>query len=193
MNVEAAFRAQAAHCVELGSPFTARLCSLLADRLAPGDAVSDRVLGWPNEPSNRGDALPLRLAGALHGLVLEERDSGLAEVYPPNDVPDAKLWAAVDAALTAHAPYILGRLDGPPQTNEVQRSAALAPGFLTVTALTGLPLVTSELGASAGLNQISGPLHLPLRPGHLGRRGLATPPHAGLGRIAAAPSRRHGQ
>ena len=44
------------------------------------------------------------------------------------------------------------RLDGPPQTNEAQRSAALAPGFLTVAALTGLPLATSELGASAGLN-----------------------------------------
>ena len=51
-----------------------------------------------------------------------------------------------------HAPYVLHRLDGPPQTNEPQRSAALCPGFLTVAARTGLPLVTSELGASAGLN-----------------------------------------
>jgi hypothetical protein len=33
------------------------------------------------------------------------------------------------------------------------RSAALCPGFLTVAAQAGLPLVTSELGASAGLNQ----------------------------------------
>ena len=49
---------------------------------------------------------------------------------------------------------ILRRLDGPPQTNEPMRSAALCPGFLTVAALTGLPLVTSELGASAGLNQL---------------------------------------
>ena len=53
----------------MGSPFTARLCRLLADRLAPGDPVSDRVLAWPGDPSHRADALPLRLAGALHGLV----------------------------------------------------------------------------------------------------------------------------
>ena len=56
--------------------------------------------------------------------------------------------------MAANAAFILGRLDGPPQTNEVQRSAALAPGFLTVAALTGLPLAISELGASAGLNMV---------------------------------------
>ena len=119
----------------------------------PAAPVADRVLGWPGDPSNRADALPLRLAGALHGLVLEGRDPGLAAVYPPHDAPtDDALWAAVAAAFAAHAAYILARLDGPPQTNEPQRSAALCPGFLTVAALTGLPLVTSELGASAGLN-----------------------------------------
>jgi len=51
-----------------------------------------------------------------------------------------------------HAGFILARLDGPPQTNETQRSAALCPGYLTIAAETGLPLVCSEIGASAGLN-----------------------------------------
>ncbi len=134
----------------MGSPFTARLCTLVADRLAPGGAVADRLLAWPGDP--RADVLPLRLAGALHGLVLELRDADLAAVYPPHDGPDDALWSAVANALDTHAPYVLDRLDGPPQTNEVQRTAALCPGFLTVAALTGLPLVTSELGASAGLN-----------------------------------------
>ena len=152
VSVRDAFRAQARVCDEMGSPFTARLCALVAERLAPGDAVADRVLGWPGDPSNRADALPLRLAGALHGLVVEGRDPGLAAVYPPHAVDDAALWQAVTAALATHAPFILARLDGPPQTNETQRSAALAPGFLTVAALTGLPLATSEIGASAGLN-----------------------------------------
>lgn len=150
--VRAAFRHQAAVCAELGSPFTGRLCSLVADRLAPGSPAAERVLDWPGDPSNRADALPLRLAGALHGLVLEGRDPGLAAAYPPHDPDDDALWRAVAAAFAAHAPYLLARLDGPPQTNEPMRSAALAPGFLTVAALTGLPLVTSELGASAGLN-----------------------------------------
>jgi hypothetical protein len=138
----------------MGSPFTARLCTLVADRLAPGDAVSDRLLGWPGDPSNRADALPLRLGGALHGLVIEGRDAPLAAAYPPRESSDAALWEAVAGAFAAHPAYLLGRLDDPPQTNEPMRSAALAPGLLTVAARTGLPLVTSELGASAGLNMI---------------------------------------
>ena len=117
-------------------------------------SVAERILDWPGDPRGRADALPLRLAGALHGLVIEGRDPGLAAVYPPHHdaATDDALWAAVSAALATHAPYVLARLDGPPQTNEPQRSAALCPGMLTVAALTGLPLVTSELGASAGLN-----------------------------------------
>jgi hypothetical protein len=154
VSVRGAFRAQARVCEEMGSPFTARLCRLIAERLAPGDAVADRVLGWPGDPSNRADALPLRLAGALHGLVVEDRDADLAAVYPPHEADDTALWRAVTAALATHASFVLARLDGPPQTNETQRSAALAPGFLTVAALTGLPLVISEIGASAGLNLI---------------------------------------
>ena len=156
MSVRGAFRAQARVCERMGSPFTARLCALIAERLAPGDPVADRVLGWPGDPSNRSDALPLRLAGALHGLVIEGKDAGLAATYPPQDgaATDDALWAAVAAAFAAHGPGILRRLEGPPQTNETQRCAALAPGFLTVAALTGLPLATSELGASAGLNLI---------------------------------------
>jgi hypothetical protein len=138
----------------MGSPFTARLCGLIAERLEPGGPVADRVLGWSGDPGGRADAVALRLAGALHGLVIEGRDSGLAAVYPPNDgeLTDDAFWSAVASALATHAPYVLRRLEGPPQTNEPQRSAALCPGFLTVAALTGLPLVTSELGASAGLN-----------------------------------------
>lgn len=152
MSVRDAFREQAAFCAGMGSPFTARLCRLVAERLEPGDAVADRVLGWPGAAGGRSDALPLRLAGALHGLVLEGRDAPLAAVYPPHAADDASLWAAVRGALEEHAPYVLVRLEGPPQTNEPQRSAALTPGMLTIAARAGLPLVTSELGASAGLN-----------------------------------------
>lgn len=38
------------------------------------------------------------------------------------------------------------------QTNEVQRSAVLVPGFLRMAARTGLPLRIREIGSSAGLN-----------------------------------------
>jgi hypothetical protein len=154
VTVREAFAEQAATCEGMGSPFTARLCRLVADRLEPGAPFADRILNWPGDPRGRADALPLRLTGALHGLVLDGSDPGLAAVYPPNDAGDDALWSVVSAAFATHASTILTRLDGPPQTNEPMRSAALCPGFLTVAALTGLPLVTSELGASAGLNLI---------------------------------------
>ncbi len=41
------------------------------------------------------------------------------------------------------------------QTNEVQRSAVLVPGFLRVAARTGLPLRIREIGSSAGLEPAS--------------------------------------
>jgi hypothetical protein len=156
VNVRDAFRAQAESCATMGSPFTARLCTVLARRLQPGDPVSDRVLGWKGDPEGRADALPLRLAGALHGLVIEGRDPALAAVYPPRSagIDDAGLFAAVQAAFRANASFLLDRLASPPQTNETMRSAALCPGFLTIADRTRLPLVTSELGASAGLNLV---------------------------------------
>ena len=39
-----------------------------------------------------------------------------------------------------------------PQTNEVRRSACLAPGFLTIAKATRLPIRAFEIAASAGLN-----------------------------------------
>jgi hypothetical protein len=156
VSVRGAFRDQARTCAAMGSPFTARLCALAAERLAAGDPVSERILAWTGDADGRADALPLRLAGALHGLVVEGRDPELAALYPPrhDEVADEALWSAVTRCLREHEAYVMARLDRPPQTNEPMRSAALCPGFLTAAAETGLPLVTSELGASAGLNQL---------------------------------------
>jgi hypothetical protein len=147
-----AFERQAAACEALGSPFTARLCRLIGERLQPGSAVADRVLGWSGDPSPQADSVPLRLASCLHALVLEARDQDLASIYPPHDVTDDQLWAAVERAVTGHPDFLLARLQSAPQTNEVRRSGALLPGFLTIAKLLGKPLILSEIGASAGLN-----------------------------------------
>ena len=45
-------------------------------------------------------------------------------------------------------------VDHEPQTNEVRRSACLAPGFLALAEAKPLPMRIFELGASAGLNQL---------------------------------------
>lgn len=151
-SVRAAFERQARACTALGSPFTARLCQLAAARLDTSDAVFRTILTWPGDTSARGDALPLRFAGALHALVLSDQDADLQAVYPPHDVTDDDLWNAITKTTGRHAPFILERLTSAPQTNEIRRSAVLLPGFLTITARFGLPLDLAEIGASAGLN-----------------------------------------
>lgn len=150
--IRQSFRRQARACEDLGSAFMARLCTLAADRLDDRTAVGKRVLTWAGEPSGTGDALALRLAGCLHALVQSGADGSLAAVYPPHAADDDSLWTACTEAFERHEAFILDRLRSAPQTNEVRRSSALLPGFLTIAKLFGKPLTLSELGASAGLN-----------------------------------------
>jgi hypothetical protein len=129
----------------------ARLMAGLAEQLAPGNPVADHVLGWPGDPSSKADSVPLRLAGGLHALVLTGTDPDLAAAYAR---PDADPTAAALAAIRAHPDRLLDWLRSPPQTNEVRRSAVLIAAAHWLTARFGLPLVLSELGASAGLNLV---------------------------------------
>lgn len=153
-EVRSSFFRQAEACRSLGSPFTARLCLLARDRLDRRSAVGRAILGWKGDASAAGDAVPLRLAGALHSLVVTGRSPSLIAVYPPNHtaVSDDELWGAVEGALDEYEAEVLGWLESAPQTNEVRRCGVLLPGFLTIARLTGLPMTLSEVGASAGLN-----------------------------------------
>lgn len=151
--VRAAFAQQARACDNLGSPFTARLMRLAAGRLSPGTEVADRLLGWPGDPSNLAESVPLRLAGSLHWLVLGPGAPELSALWPPAAPPDDDaLWRGVEDAFVRHEAALLDRLESPPQTNEVRRAAALIPALHIVARLWGRPLALAELGASAGLN-----------------------------------------
>ena len=154
LDVRESFRKQAIPCEALGSPFTARLCNLMAERLDDGSAIGNRVLNWPGISSGTNDALALRVCGALHALVIDGRSAALAQFYPPNhhNISDDNLWQAIDEAFGEHADFILQRINSAPQTNEVRRASILLPGFSEIARITGLPLILSELGASAGLN-----------------------------------------
>lgn len=151
-DIRAAFREQARACQELGSPFTSKICELLAARLESGDPVSDHLLEWRATRSSSQPLIALRVTGALHGLVLEDRCAPLANVYPPAEAPDDVLWGCIADAMRTNAAYVMDRLKSAPQTNEVRRAAILVPGFLEIARSTGLPLSLSEIGASAGLN-----------------------------------------
>lgn len=148
-EIRHAFRQQAKACASLGSPLMARLMAGLAEGLQSGNPAADAVLGWQGDPSPNAESVPLRVAGGLHALVLTGADPALAKAYadPANDPTEAAL-----AAIARHSDHMLRWLKSPPQTNEIRRSTVLIAAGHWLAARHGLPLVLSELGASAGLN-----------------------------------------
>jgi hypothetical protein len=102
------------------------------------------------------DAVPLRLLGALHELVLSGEEQALADVYPTvsRAASAEQAWPLIREAMVARCDRLAVFMTHEPQTNEVGRAACLFPGFLTVSSETGLDLRCFEIGASAGLNQV---------------------------------------
>jgi len=149
-RVADAFAFQSKACADLGSAFMAQLCNLYATRDWSQTPVRDRIFAWDGDLSPRGESVPLRLAGALHALRLQ--GVCLDDVYPPARVTDAVLWQSVSDAMAAHDDFISDWINSAPQTNEVRRSAVIIPVGRLLTARFGLPIRTSELGASGGLN-----------------------------------------
>lgn len=128
-----------------------QLMRLCAESPWPSGSITDRIFGWEGDITPAAQSVPLRLAGALHALLLQGH-KGLAAVYPPNETDDAKLWDAICEAFRSDTAHLHAWLDSAPQTNEVRRSAVLiAVGHLLADRF-GLPFRTSELGASGGLN-----------------------------------------
>lgn len=143
------FRKQVVACRALGSPLTADICEILAETLQEDQGkVAHRILNWPGDSSPRADAVPLRLCGGLHALVLTGADKALATAYA-----DARPTAGILLrAIAGHEDHLLDWLQGPPQTNEVGRAAAIIAAARFATGFCPLPIQALELGASAGLN-----------------------------------------
>lgn len=130
----------------------ARLMGLMAGHWPLDRALAARMEAWPGDVGPKGVSLPLRLAGGLHALKLLGVAPDLAAAYPPNEVPDAQLLAALRGAMLQHADFLDRWIDSAPQTNELGRSAVLIAAARWLAARHDLPLILSELGASAGLN-----------------------------------------
>ncbi|MEO8375826.1 MAG: DUF2332 family protein, partial [Sphingomonas bacterium] len=129
-NNRGAFMIQEYYCRIMDAPAYARICAALAMGLNRDSAVGARVVDWPGEPTR--DALPLRLIGGLHALVLAGRDPDLAAVFAGEVFEPDAIEAVLARTLIAHDAELMPWLDGPPQTNEPGRSAALMTGLLEV-------------------------------------------------------------
>lgn len=151
MSVSDAFAHQAKACAALGSPFMSQLCTLFATRDWPDGLLKARIFNWPGDISPKGDSVPLRLAGGLHALHLDQHPR-LAPVYPPLVVEDDALWDAVTDVMQTEADFLDQWINSAPQTNEVRRSAVLIAVGHALAARYGLAIRTFELGASGGLN-----------------------------------------
>ena len=149
-RLKAAFQEQAKACIGLGSPFMGWLMDLLAAHWADATGLARLFAAWPGPVDEGGAALPLRLAGGLHVVVLLGRDPRLAAAYPPHGVDDPTLFAAVLGALHREAAFLSDWGQSPPQTNEVRRSAVLIAAAHWRDAQFHWPLQLSELGPAPG-------------------------------------------
>lgn len=153
--VRLSFLEQAELCERFGSPFTARLIRTLHDVLDRTTLTGRAILDWSGPPGATGDALALRIAGALHGLARSNWANEVTALYPPNaGIADAAFRNGLACALEKYDASLLPWLACAPQTNEVGRSVALFTGILEVSKYTSLPLALHEIGSSAGLNLI---------------------------------------
>ncbi len=150
-HIAEAFEVQSIACESLGSPFMGRLMGLCATKDWPASPITVRIFAWQGEIGPRDQSLPLRLPGALHALHLVGHPV-LAPVYPPEQADDDTLWAAVSTVLGTEIDHLNRWLDSAPQTNEVRRSATLIAVGHWLADRFDLPIRTSELGASGGLN-----------------------------------------
>lgn len=149
-NNRGAFRIQEFYCRQMDAPIYARLCTAIADGLTRDSRTGTRILDWPGEPTR--DALPLRFIGGLHALVRRGGDAGMAAVFRGEITDPVAIADRLNAALIAHDDALSPWLDGPPQTNEPGRSAALMLGLMEIARRHGPRIELLEIGSSAGLN-----------------------------------------
>lgn len=149
-TVKEAYANQIAYCRANDATVTARIVAGIAsllDRPNPG-AFIERIRDWQGAALK--DAVPLRSAGALHGLHMSGRAPELAPLYAGES---ADGLAILGDAIRTNEAFLLPWLDGPPQTNEAGRSANFIAGMLWLAGR-GLPahFECLEIGSSAGIN-----------------------------------------
>jgi hypothetical protein len=149
-DVRQAYDNQIDYCEKNDATITVRIVTAIRDLLSKPDAgpFIAQIRDWAGVPL--ADGLPLRSAGALHGLYLSGAAPELAPIYAGQTADDLTLMLGV---VRKHAQVLLPWLAGPPQTNEAGRSSGFAAAMLWLVEQ-GLPprIEPLEIGSSAGIN-----------------------------------------
>ena len=145
-------RSQGRFCTGSGSPMYGELFELVATDVEAGGVFATILSG--HEDDSARHAVPLRLLGGLHRLVLDGTAAALRRWYPSTGGTwDAEgAWPEIARTAQGHIAELRAALGQPPQTNEVGRSAALIGGLMRVGDRFDLPVRLFEIGTSAGLN-----------------------------------------
>lgn len=155
VSVPEAIEWQASHAEKAGAPGTAQVVRALLALEGSQAATARRIFAW--QGLSLRDAMPLRIAGGIHNLLLTGEEPRLEDVYagrmPAQDQVDALVCEIVET----HDFQLMPWLDGPPQTNEVGRSANFAAALLWLAdGRTTDQFEFLEIGASAGINTMMG-------------------------------------
>ena len=147
----AALRAQARVCGPLGSKMYETLFTELADDYEAGGRIYALLAGRSARPIH--DAIPLRLAGAIHRVVLRGDDDRLARHYPSvGGKPGEDFGADFIGYFREHLDEVESGLASQVQTNEVGRSVVQLTLSHWLTKFGVEEFDFYEVGASAGLN-----------------------------------------
>lgn len=150
-EMERALMLQSGQCGQLGSPMYERLFWDLAEDYRSGGRTYAILAGRSERPVH--DAIPLRLAGALHKVVLEGKNDRLARHYPSiGGKPGRDFTADFIGSMNHHLDDVETGLNSQVQTNEVGRSVVhlVLSHWMTTLGVTEYDHL--EIGASAGLN-----------------------------------------
>lgn len=147
---DAAIKWQADHAANNGAECTARVIRALSQVRQSDTELGRRMANW--EGLTLKDAMPLRVTGGLHHLVLTSVDERLRPVYAGDLTDQEEIDALVLDIANKHDAQLVPWLDGPPQTNEAGRSASIMAGLLWAAQRAHPRFDLFELGASAGVN-----------------------------------------
>lgn len=145
-------RSQGRFCARSGSAMYGELFDLVAGDVESGGVFATILAG--HEDASSGQAVPLRLLGGLHRMVLDGRAGQLRRWYPSagGSWDAQRAWPEILLVAAERAVELRAALQHPPQTNEVGRSAVLIGGLLHLNGESRLPIRLFEIGTSAGLN-----------------------------------------
>ncbi|MEM1053569.1 MAG: DUF2332 domain-containing protein [Pseudomonadota bacterium] len=165
----AAIEWQAEHAEINQAPCTARVIRALTKVINGETACARRMASW--QGLTLKDAMPLRIAGGLHHLMLSGEDDRLARVYSGQISDQGTIDRLVCELFEAHDTILLPWFDGPPQTNEAGRSASIMAGLLWLAQRVAPRFELFELGASAGVNTMLDRYHFRLGDTEVGPSG----------------------